>query len=113
MTLTEGLLIGIAVGVAVLLGIVVRALRWLRASANELRALVKYAGSSMRVTTTQPQVQRDQVHLVLMDGAEKDVHFVMTVDPAQRGQSVTYRGHAYTCASGSVDEGYFVYRQQR
>ena len=112
MTLTECLLIGIALCLVGLTIAVVRALRWLRQSADELRVLVRLAGSSARITSAKPAALPDAVHLVLMDRGERRVDFVLQVDPAQRAHSVTYEGQMYVCASGSVEDGYFVYRKQ-
>jgi hypothetical protein len=110
-TLTAWLLIGLLGIVAALLVVVVRAVRWLRESAAELRTLVTLAGASTRITSAKPTTTRDAVHLVLMDQREQQVEFVMRVPPNRRAYSVTHDGRLYACVSGSVDEGFFVYRR--
>ena len=100
----------IALLVAGVLVVAIRALRWLRGSAAALQTLVRSVGASARVTST-TQAARDQVHLVLMDRDEKAVEYVLRVDPQQRAQTVTHGPYRYECASGSVNEGYFVYRR--
>ena len=108
--MTEWLLGLIALLVAGLLGVAIRALRWWRVSAAGLQTLARSVSSAARVTST-TQTARDRVHLVLMDRSEKNVDFVLQVDPQQRAQTVTHGAHQYACVSGSVDEGYFVYRR--
>lgn len=54
---------------------------------------------------------RKQVCLVLMDKNERDVDGVMWVPPHKRAQTVTWDESKYACASGSIAEGHFVYRE--
>jgi hypothetical protein len=111
-TVTEWLLLSIVLGLVVADVVSVYAWRSLRHSADALRVLTKMAGSSARVTNVTPAATKETVHLVLMDKGEKRVDFVLQVDPAQRAHSVTYNDRMYVCASGSVEDGYFVYRKQ-
>lgn len=103
----------LAVNAAFLLGLLIVAAllqRFARSSAVQLAVLARSVSASARVTST-TSVARDRVHLVLMDPTERAVDYVMVIDPAQRSQTVTHGSRTYGCISGSVDEGYFVYRR--
>lgn len=106
----EWLLGLIALLLAGVLTVAIRALRWLRGSVAALQTLVRSGSVNARVTST-TATARDAVHLVLMDRDEKAVEYVLRVDPQQRAQTVTHGPYRYECASGSVNEGYFVYRR--
>lgn len=113
MTLLDGLMAALVALAAGVLIVALLARPVVREAARDLRTLVRYAGSNARVTRVAPGATAPAVaHLVLMDKSEKRVDYVMVIDPAQRAQTVTYGPHVYACVSGSVEDGYFVYRQQ-
>lgn len=106
----EWLLVVIA---ALLLGLLIvggLVQRSARSSAVQLAVLAKSVSASARVTST-ASVAKERIHLVLMDPTERHVEYTMVIDPAQRAQTVTHGSRTYGCVSGSVDEGFFVYRR--
>lgn len=95
-----------------LVGLKARELWRLKRLDDGVRLVLKIATQSARVTSATPHEARAMVHLVLMDAHERQVEYVMQVAPEQRAYEVWHQGRPYTCVSGRVEDGYFVYRKR-
>lgn len=78
--------------------------------------IIKIRELEKRVAEAEERVARpkhNDVHLILMDSNERNVDHIMRVDFRRRPYYIKEDGKRYACVSGSTEDKYFIYREER